>query len=239
MKLAGPAIQLRGNKEDPMHTPHAHRVRRSSSHALIAGALLLAAVALPCVAAPLELRVTDVSGKPAAGVVVIVEPATAVSSPPPGQVEIRQAGLKFVPAVTVVSAGSTVVFSNEDEFDHHVRGVGDFQRFELMIDEAKPNSSKPAQRRPSANVTLRHDDVVRLSCHLHGSMRGHIYVTRSPFHAVSDASGAVKLDGLPIGVATVRLWHPMELLPQAPTKLVVSESSSPIPVRLNFNVKSR
>jgi plastocyanin len=224
-----------------MHTPPGRSDRsRSPAHRLLGSALLLlTGLTGPCVAALLPLRVEDAGGKPAAGVVVIVEPAAITPAPPPAKVEIRQAGLRFVPAVTVVSAGSTVVFSNEDEFEHHVRGVGDFQRFELMIPEARPTSSKAAQRRPSATATLRHEDIVRLNCHLHGSMRGHIYVTRSPFYAVTDASGAVTLDGLPIGAATVRLWHPLELLPQAPTKIIVSELPTQTPVRLNFNVKGR
>ena len=52
-------------------------------------------------------------------------------------------------------------------------------------------------------------------CHLHGSMRGHVFVTDSAWTLKTDESGVARFEGLPAGKVELRVWHP-ELLVEPP-----------------------
>jgi hypothetical protein len=131
-----------------------------------------------------------------------------------------------------------VVFANEDEFDHPVRGIGDARSFELLIPAAGPGAAKPQARRPSASVNLAYPGVIRLGCHLHGSMQGHIIVTQAPFFGVTDANGALRIAGVPAGKASVKLWHPLEIIAHGASPIYVTEPSLSVPLRMNFGLRS-
>ena len=72
-----------------------------------------------------QIQVLDREGKPVPDAVVVVYPgATAGAAPSLLQPSptIEQERMRFVPAVTVVMPGTTVRFTNQDRWDHHVRG---------------------------------------------------------------------------------------------------------------------
>lgn len=149
--------------------------------------------------------------------VVIVYPGST-SGPPPSLMQasptIEQEKMRFVPAVTVVEPGTTVRFTNQDRWDHHVRGASagltaapPTSGFELRLSgkaEGKPASS--------AEVKLDAAGAVLLSCHLHGSMRGHIFVTDSPWAIKTDTDGIARFPSVPDGAAQVRVWHAEQLV---------------------------
>jgi plastocyanin len=200
---------------------------------------MLAVLGGTAVAATLDIVVRDANDRPAAGVVVQIETeAAAPAQAARGVVEIKQSKLKFWPATTVVAAGTTLVFANEDEFDHHVRGIGDGRSFELLIPAAEPGAAKPEARRPSARVTVDRAGVIRLGCHLHGSMQGHIVVTQAPFFGVTDANGTLRIAGVPAGKASVKLWHPFEIVAHGANDVDVTEPGTSVPLRMNFGLRS-
>jgi plastocyanin len=200
---------------------------------------MLALAGGAAMAATLDIVVRDSNDRPAAGVVVQIETAAAPVTPAArGVVEIKQSKLKFSPATTVVAVGTTVVFANEDEFDHHVRGIGDARSFELLIPAADPGAAKPHARRPSASVNLAHAGVIRLGCHLHGSMQGHIVVTQAPFFGVTDANGVLRIAGVPAGKASLTLWHPFEIVAHGASPIDVTEPGLSVPLRMNFGLRS-
>lgn len=177
-------------------------------------ALLVAAAAAHGGAAELHVKVIDSSGNPVKGAVVMVEvEGMRPKATEPATLEIRQKQLRFAPAISVVPVGTTVTFTNEDEFDHHVRGASEAQQFEFLIPAAgtpTPRGKKAAHPRPKS-VRLKAPGIVRVSCHLHSSMRAHIVVTEAPVHGVTDASGEVVFTELAEGMAALNTWHPLML----------------------------
>ncbi|WP_409835231.1 plastocyanin/azurin family copper-binding protein [Acidovorax sp.] len=164
-----------------------------------------------------QIQVLDRDGKPVPDAVVVVYPSNSASSPPSllqPSPTIEQEKMRFVPAVTVVEPGTTVRFTNQDRWDHHVRGAAAgltaataASGFELRL--AGKSEGKPAS---SAEVKLDAAGAVLLSCHLHGSMRGHIFVTDSPWAIKTDTDGIARFPAVPDGAAQVRVWHAEQLV---------------------------
>ncbi len=198
--------------------------KRLNSGLLQSALFFIAACALPAWAAAgnLAIQVLDKEGKPAADAVVVVLPAAktgAPKNPLPGQVTIYQEKMRFVPAVSVVALGAKAQFVNNDPWEHHVRasaaGVAQFnvaagEGFELRL-EGKPEG-KPAK---TAEASFTKAGAVLLGCHIHGSMRGHVYVSESPWAVLTGADGLAQLEQLPEGPAQIRVWHADQLIDMA------------------------
>ena len=181
---------------------------------------LMAALAFAAVAeaGTVTMSVTDREGKPVADAVVVVSPVnrTTPRNPLPATVRIVQEKMQFVPAVTLAPIGASATFVNNDGWDHHVRGsaaglaqfaANDAGGFELRL-EGRVEGKAPRQ----ADVQLLQVGAVLLGCHLHSSMRGHIYVTDSPWSAKTGADGKVSFDDVPDGAGALRVWHADQLI---------------------------
>ena len=197
---------------------------------------------LPATAAQLKLTVLNADGKPAQDVAVQVAPTAAWASQPlPPPVVILQQNIRFVPFVTVVPVGATVRFINKDKFDHHVRSqpsgplgnVAPAKQFEFRLAAAKDGRDSTA-----ADLKLDTAGIVALGCHLHGSMRGHLLISSTPWVAVTDDKGQVMIDNLPDGQAEIKVWHPDQLSDQATTQVQASGTFS-AEARLNFSPRVR
>lgn len=220
-------------------------------HLLLPLLLVLPSLLSLAHAATLELRVTDREGKPAADVVVLVEVATArpaalsaESAPrraPQEVATILQQGSRFMPALTVVHVGSSVRFVNHDAYEHHVRSVPSgplgatpaAQNLELRQGPSGP------RRKPDSPPALNEERFgtpgpVGLGCHLHSTMRGHIYVAATPWFGKTDDNGLVRIDGIPAGSATLKLWHADQLVEQPSAALNFGASALVQTAKLNF-----
>lgn len=176
------------------------------------------------VAATLQVTVLARDGTPLPDAVVIVEPEGSGPRPaPPAPVEtvIAQEKMQFVPTVSVVPLGSRVVFNNLDKWEHHVRGLpgglaglnaAPGSGFELRM--GGKVEGKPAE---SGSVVLTQSGPLQLGCHIHGSMRGSIYVTDNPWTVKTNAQGVAMVPNLPEGAAKVRVWHAEQLIEATPT----------------------
>lgn len=197
---------------------------------LTAIAALLPAFGASAHAGNLVVSVIDKDGKPVQDAVVVVAPANKTALPKmplATQATINQEKMQFIPAVTVVSVGSKVNFVNNDPWDHHVRsspaGMGQFSAtnagFELRL-EGKPDG-KPGK---SSDITLDKAGVVGatlLGCFIHGSMRGYIYASESPWAAKTSSEGIATFEDLPEGAATVKVWQAEQLIDIAPQQVTV------------------
>lgn len=176
------------------------------------------------------MQVLDRDGKPVPDAVVVVYPASTAGAAPrlvPASATIEQEKMRFVPAVTVVAPGSTVRFTNLDRWDHHVRGnaagaaavAADAagNGFELRLAGKKEDSAASF-----ADVQLDHPGAVLLGCHLHSSMRGHVFVSDSVWAVKTDGDGIARFASVPEGAAQVRVWHAEQLvdLPRQPLQVL-------------------
>jgi plastocyanin len=211
-------------------------------------------------AGTVQLTITDKDGKPAQDVVVLVQAATKGTVVPAAKpVLITQEGSRFLPFLTVVPLGSTLRFVNKDGYDHHVRStpsgplgaIAPAKAFELRLDadpvaEARGGTDAyptgPARKRAgtsSADLKMDAAGAIGLGCHIHGSMRGQIYVADTPWFGKTDANGVVTIDGVPDGAAQLTAWHPDQLQDQAPVPVQVSATPVKTTTQLNFVPRRR
>ena len=206
--------------------------------------LIAAAVALCSLiaqAGTVQVSVTGADGKPAANVVVLVRPTAAwTPRPAPPVAVVTQQDLRYEPFVTVVPRGGSVRFVNRDAYDHHVRSlaggplgsVAPAKQIDIRMGPAKSGQDT------SSDVVLDQAGAIVLGCHLHGSMRGHVFVADTPWSAVSDAAGRVRIEGVPDGAAELRVWHPDQLTEQAAQTLQVTAASN-AEAKLNLTPRTR
>ncbi|WP_457352915.1 plastocyanin [Roseateles sp. P5_D6] len=195
--------------------------------------LLLAAGAAQ--AADLTVTVMDRNGKPLADAVVLVDSAVQGLRPTTVmEATVVQEKLRFVPTVSVVGLGAKVSFSNLDTWDHHVilglMGAGG-----VYVDPGQNTQFRLAGRvgnKPPASDSkvLSQPGAYLLGCHIHGSMRGHIYVADTPWAKLGGEDGKAVLQGLPEGPARVRIWHPDQLVEGSPTDVKVAATGSAVTI---------
>lgn len=193
---------------------------------------LLALAALTAQAATVQVTVLARDGKPLADAVVVVQPAggTKAAAQPAVQAIVNQEKMQFSPQVTVVPVGSTVSFVNLDAWEHHVRVVpadatalasGNAGGFEGRM--GGKAEGKAAER---AEFKVEKAGPFQLGCHLHGSMRGFLYVSDSPFTVKTNADGMATLPDMPEGAAKVLVWHTDQVLPHTPTDITITATTA-------------
>ncbi len=208
-------------------------------------ALALAALSSWAIAGNLQVLVLDKEGKPVQDAVVVVMPANkgAPKAPLPTQVTISQEKMRFLPAVSVVGVGTRAQFVNNDPWEHHVRasaaGFAQFNNagsggFELRLD-GKPEG-KPGK---TAEAVFEKAGAVLLGCHIHGSMRGHVYVSDSPWALLTGADGIANLEQIPDGAAQIKVWHADQLIDIAPQQTTVSAAPGKATLQLSVVPRRR
>lgn len=209
--------------------------------ALVAALAAIAAAAAH--AGPLQVTVRDRDGKPVPDAVVVLTPSGhgVPKHTLPTQVTINQEKMRFVPAVSLVGVGAKGVFVNNDPWEHHVRataaGILSFDDsraggFELRLD-GKPEG-KPARR---AEATFDKPGPVLLGCHLHASMRGHVYVSDTPWAALTADDGTVSFDAVPDGPVFVRVWQADQLVDVPAQQMTLT--AAPAKTTVNLSVVPR
>ena len=214
--------------------------------------LLLAASALAAcnlaLAGNLSVSVVDKEGKPVPDAVVVIVPTNKTALPKtalPLQATIVQEKMQFIPAVTLVHVGAKLSFVNNDAWDHHVRsspaGMGQFNAtnagFELRL-EGK-SDGKPAKASDIVLDKPGAQGAILMGCFIHGSMRGYLYASDSPWAAKTMQDGTAAFEDLPDGAAQVKVWQADQLVDLPPTSYNVTAAPGKISVQLNVVPRRR
>ena len=157
------------------------------------------ASAQPVPAMPVQV-VSD-QGLPLSNAVVMVYPERGVGTRPIAfgwRNAMAQRDRTFVPGTLIVARGASVAFPNLDTVRHSVYSFSRAARFEI---ELYGRDQTRSQAFPIAGT-------VAVGCNIHDDMRGYIKVVDTPFAAKTDQNGRVRIDGLPAGGLTIRVWHP-------------------------------
>ncbi len=163
-------------------------------------ALFALAAALPARAAPAEFPVAikGPKGEPVADAVVSLTPVDGATVPPPAaDGEIAQQDQEFSPYVTIVQAGSKIVFPNRDKVQHHVYSLSKTKKFELPL-------YNPGQ---AESIVFETAGLVTLGCNIHDWMLAYIVVVPTPWFAKSNPLGLASVTA-PAGRYRLELWHP-------------------------------
>ena len=199
-------------------------------------------------AGSLTVAVTDKDGKPVHDAVVVITPANKSAlpkTPLPREVTIAQEKMQFIPAVSLVPVGAKIQFINNDPWDHHVRsspaGMGQFNAvnagFELRLEgktEGKP--AKPTE------ISIDKAGVIGstlLGCFIHGSMRGYVFASESPWAAKTGADGLAIFDDLPDGIAQIKVWQADQLIDMAPQQTTISATPATHSLQLSVVPRRR
>lgn len=208
-------------------------------------ALAALSLAAACAhAGALKVTVVDKEGKPVPDAVVVLAPA-APGNPKPlaTRVTILQEKMRFVPAVSLVAVGAQGTFVNNDPWEHHVRasaaGIQNFDNaehggFELRLDGKAPG--KPAQ---AVDARFDKPGAVLLGCHLHASMKAHVYVSDTPWAALSGEDGVAAFDAVPDGPVRIRVWQADQLLDLPPQQMTLTAAPASATVRLQVVPRRR
>lgn len=124
-------------------------------------------------------------------------PPGAPSAPPPAATPMDQKECVFVPRIVIVPPGGTVEFLNSDRLLHNLHSVS---RENMSFNRTQPKGR-------TIPISFGKPEIVRIDCDLHSWMRGWVVVASHPFYALTDAQGRFKLDNVPAGQYTVRVWH--------------------------------
>ena len=192
---------------------------------LVAAVLCLAA---PAAATEVSVRVRDAQGQPVADAVVTLDDGGTRAAGDARTFDVDQRDEAFVPYVSVLRPGDSVVFRNSDGTRHHVYSFSAAKAFEQLL--------APGDR--GAPLRMDRTGLVAVGCNIHDHMRAWLVVTDAPRVAVSGADGVARFAALPAGRWRAVIWHP-HLRPKQPPveqSLVVApgEARHELPVSLRL-----
>jgi plastocyanin len=138
--------------------------------------------------------VVDGAATNADAVVSLTAPGLKLS-PPADPLVVDQRGMRFLPRVVAVQAGSTVRFLNSDRESHNVYSPeGRYNLGTWSAGDARDHLFRKA-------------GTYSQLCALHPDMRAYVVVLDTPYFAVTDAAGTFAIRGVPPGFYTLAVWH--------------------------------
>ena len=117
--------------------------------------------------------------------------------PAPSQGTIDMKSKEFLPHVLVVGVGSRVDFPNLDPILHNVFSPSTGDTFDLGL----------YMRPEKGGFVFRHPGFVRIYCNIHPQMSAVVVVRDNPYFAKVAPGGAFRIQGVPTGHYTLRVWH--------------------------------
>ena len=228
-------------------------------------ALLLCAAGL-AIAGSLTVTVVDREGKPTQDAVVVLVPEAkgTAKTALPTTATIAQEKMQFIPAVSIVPVGAKVKFINNDPWDHHVRssaaGAASFNAGASTAASAAGAAGATASGAPAKGIDLRLEgksdgkpaksaeitmdkagpqSATLLGCYLHGSMRGHVYVTDSAWTMKTNAEGVAVFDDVPDGKVSIKVWQADQLIDLPLQTTTVSAAPAKANVQLQVVVRKK
>ena len=193
-----------------------------------AGLLLVVLTIGPgCLAATLNLTLTDQHGTPVEDAVMYVRSIDG-SIPPssPMQVDVDQIDEAFVPHVRAATAGSLVNFPNSDHVRHHVYSFSKAKTFEVPLYSGVP----------SAPTLFDQAGLVTLGCNIHDHMLGYILILDTPYFSEIRA-GKGSIATLPAGELVVEIWHPRLLDAGVITQLLQATADAELNLELQVTLR--
>jgi plastocyanin len=103
---------------------------------------------------------------------------------------------RFTPHVIAVRRGASITFPNNDRIYHNVFSRTQGNEFDLGL-YRKGASRETVFQRPG---------LVHVYCNIHPEMAGYVVVLDQAAFVLTGADGVYRLDGIPGGRRTVRVW---------------------------------
>jgi plastocyanin len=119
---------------------------------------------------------------------------------PSAHATMDQGNMKFVPHILVVSRGTTVEFKNSDQVAHNIywSSIGGNKALRHNLTILSPDHTKIFQ--------FDNPGSAQLLCNLHPEMLGFVFVTPTPYFALTSSDGTFTLKNVPPGTYTLKTW---------------------------------
>jgi len=118
--------------------------------------------------------------------------------PSTGPVVVRNHACEFTPSVQAVPVNTPLELVNGDPVFHNMQAFR--EKTGLFNLGLIKNSKKTWQG-------FDQPGIVRLECSAHGWMRGWLYVSDSPYYAITPKDGTFAISDVPAGQYTLVTWH--------------------------------
>jgi len=169
----------------------------------------------------ISITVLDKDNSPVKDAVVQLIAKNPVSSNgTKSSTQMTQKNKQFYPQVISIEQGASVTFSNFDDIQHHVYSFSKLKTFQLVI-------SKDTLEPP---ITFDKPGAISIGCNIHDWMLAYIYVSETPYNAVTNIEGKAALMSVPDGDYSVEIWHAR--LPDT-TKSYIKDGAAVINVTSN------
>lgn len=149
----------------------------------------------------METYVVGADGKTLGNVFVYVKDGLGDRKfdPPTAPAKIDQKDCRYHPHVFGIMVGQPLEITNSDPTLHNIHAMAQSNR--------EFNNGQPIQGMKTTHTFTAKEVMVPFKCDVHGWMNAYVGVLDHPFFAVTDASGAFSLKGLPPGTYTLEAWH--------------------------------
>jgi len=109
---------------------------------------------------------------------------------------LLQKNKEFLPHLLVVPVGSVVQFPNADPFFHNVFSLFNGRRFDLGLYEAGS----------TREVTFGKEGVSYIFCNIHPEMSAVVIALSTPYYAVAEPHGLLRMHDVPPGDYQLQVW---------------------------------
>lgn len=188
--------------------------------------LMVSALAPLTPAAELTVLARTADGKFISDAVASLIPLDAAppALPPASPAQIAQSAQEYSHYVTVVQAGATVSFPNQDSVQHHVYSLSKPKKFELPL-------YNPGQ---AESLVFDVSGVVTLGCNIHDWMVAYLLIVPTPWFGKTESDGTTRITA-PAGRYRLELWHPR--LAKALTEEITLTDAAPLPREFTLLLK--
>jgi plastocyanin len=139
----------------------------------------------------------------------------------PRRATIAMRTREFLPHVSIVAAGGSVDFPNQDPFSHNVFSNSELGRFDLGL----------YRRRDTRSATMSKPGVYAVYCNIHSKMSTFVIAVPSRHVARVDNKGAFVLRNVPPGTYEVYAWH--ERASEKHTRVTVGSGDVTVAISLD------
>lgn len=136
-------------------------------------------------------------------------------------VQLQSRNCRFHPRIQATHLGNYLILNSGDEITHNPHGWWNNKKTIFNITLINPNQKFKRK--------LKWEGTYRVECDTHTWMKSYILVFKHPFYAVTGEEGSFRLDNVPTGIHTLRVWH--EVLGEHTATVVVERGKE---TRMDF-----
>ncbi len=163
-----------------------------------------------------------------ANVVLTIEVPDSAGAPgakleiPKDAIPFDQKQCMFEPHVLVIPAGAKVAFLNSDTIVHSVQVIS-------FKNEGANHTISPGAKE---EMVFAKGDKISIKCGYHPWMSGWIFVSETPYYALTKPDGSFSISGLKPGKYKVKLWH--EALGRGEAEAVIKDDGTCAPLEIKM-----